>query len=242
MKKKSFIVHEKWIPMFLDAPAEDVGSIFKAMMRYTTTGDIGDVQPMHKAILSMMIEAYEEDTENYNAVCEKRRKAVEKRWADYHSKQENTDEYKCIQKNTNVYESIQTDTDKDMDMDMVLDKDMDLEKDKGLKREDANASKREVRHKYGLYENVLLSDSDMVKLKAEFPTDWEERIERLSEYIESKGVKYKNHLATIRAWARKNGDNKKKDNRPYGFRVIDDMDWGNDSNDIDGQWEDVAGR
>ena len=68
-------------------------------------------------------------------------------------------------------------------------------------------SKRETRHKYGEYQNVLLSDSDMEKLKTEFPTDWEERIERLSSYMESKGVSYKNHLATIRNWAR--SDSKK---------------------------------
>ena len=62
---------------------------------------------------------------------------------------------------------------------------------------------RETRHKYGEYSNVLLSDTDLAKLKAEFPTDWEERIERLSSYMESKGKTYKNHLATIRNWARK---------------------------------------
>ena len=60
-----------------------------------------------------------------------------------------------------------------------------------------------VRHKYGEYKNVLLSDEECIKLKEEFPDDWEKRIEELSEYIESKGAKYKSHLATIRAWARK---------------------------------------
>lgn len=64
------------------------------------------------------------------------------------------------------------------------------------------AQKKEPRHKYGEYQNVLLSDTDLAKLKAEFPTDWEERIERLSGYMESKGKTYKNHLATIRNWAR----------------------------------------
>lgn len=60
-----------------------------------------------------------------------------------------------------------------------------------------------ARHRYGLYENVLLTDEDYQKLVAEFPHDYSERIERLSEYIASTGKKYKNHLATIRAWARK---------------------------------------
>jgi Asp-tRNA(Asn)/Glu-tRNA(Gln) amidotransferase C subunit len=65
-----------------------------------------------------------------------------------------------------------------------------------------------TRHKYGMYKNVLLSDADMEKLKSEFP-DFEQRIERLSEYIASTGKSYKNHLATIRAWARKDVPQKK---------------------------------
>lgn len=68
---------------------------------------------------------------------------------------------------------------------------------------DRPSQKREPRHKYGEYKNVLLTDSDMQKLKEEFPNDWEERIERLSYYMESKGKTYKNHMATIRNWARK---------------------------------------
>ena len=59
-----------------------------------------------------------------------------------------------------------------------------------------------VKHKYGEYKNVLLTDEELEKLKEEFP-DWQVRIERLSEYIASTGKSYKSHLATIRSWARK---------------------------------------
>ncbi len=64
-------------------------------------------------------------------------------------------------------------------------------------------NKKPTRHKYGIYKNVLLTDEDMEKLKTEFSDDWQNRIERLSEYIASSGKTYKNHLATIRAWAKK---------------------------------------
>ena len=67
-----------------------------------------------------------------------------------------------------------------------------------------------TRHKYGLYENVLLTDEDFQKLQEEFPNDCFERIERLSEYIASTGKSYKSHLATIRAWARKDTVQKPK--------------------------------
>ena len=56
------------------------------------------------------------------------------------------------------------------------------------------------------YHNVKLTDEEFEKLKAEFP-DWQDRIERLSEYIAKVGDKYKNHLATIRSWARKDKQN-----------------------------------
>lgn len=60
-----------------------------------------------------------------------------------------------------------------------------------------------VRHKHGLYGLVLLTDEEFEKLRMEFPNDYSERIARLDEYIASSGKKYKNHLATIRSWARK---------------------------------------
>lgn len=64
-------------------------------------------------------------------------------------------------------------------------------------------SKRPVRHRYGQYQNVLLSDEEMEKLMNEYPNDYQQRIERLSEYMASTGKIYKNHLATIRSWARR---------------------------------------
>lgn len=77
------------------------------------------------------------------------------------------------------------------------------------KLEKNTIEKIETRHKFGEYSNVLLTDSDVQKLKTEFPTDWEERIERLSSYMASSGKSYKNHLATIRNWARRDRDGSK---------------------------------
>lgn len=70
-------------------------------------------------------------------------------------------------------------------------------------KESNKREKKEQRHRHGVYGNVLLSDTELRKLQQEFPTDFQERIERLSEYIASSGRSYKNHLATIRSWARR---------------------------------------
>ena len=53
---------------------------------------------------------------------------------------------------------------------------------------------------------IRLNDEEYEKLQEEFPYDYEERIERLSEYVASTGKSYKNYLATIRNWARKDAE------------------------------------
>lgn len=67
--------------------------------------------------------------------------------------------------------------------------------------------KKEARHAYGAYQNVLFTEGELSKLKSEFPGDYEQRIERLSEYMASTGKSYKNHLATLRVWARRECQN-----------------------------------
>ena len=77
----------------------------------------------------------------------------------------------------------------------------------------ANAAP-EKKGTYGCYGNVKLSDTDLSKLKAEFPADWQERIDRLSTYMDSSGKSYKNHLATIRTWARRDAEREAASHKP----------------------------
>lgn len=64
--------------------------------------------------------------------------------------------------------------------------------------------------KFGEYENVKLDDEQYLKLVNDFPQDYKSRIQNLDDYIQMHGDKYKDHLATIRAWARKEGYKKPK--------------------------------
>ena len=54
---------------------------------------------------------------------------------------------------------------------------------------------------FGRYKNVFLTDAELAELQAEFPTVWENYVEKLSAYMESTGKTYKSHAATIRRWA-----------------------------------------
>ena len=91
--------------------------------------------------------------------------------------------------------------DKEKDIDKELDNNNNILSDSD---ESAPAPKKSkpVKHKYGEYNNVLLTDEELDKLKAEY-IDWQDRIENLSSYVASTGKSYKSHYATIKNWARK---------------------------------------
>ena len=67
--------------------------------------------------------------------------------------------------------------------------------------------KKPSKHKYGEYNNVLLTDEELEKLKTEY-SDYQQKIENLSSYVASTGKSYKSHYATIRNWARKDASKK----------------------------------
>lgn len=87
-------------------------------------------------------------------------------------------------------------------------------------KEYAPLAKKPAKHRYGEYGNVLLTDDELAKLKAEFPNDWQSRIERLSEYMASTGKSYRNHLATIRNWARREKPKDRNHDKP-DFSIYD---------------------
>lgn len=64
-----------------------------------------------------------------------------------------------------------------------------------------------TRHKYGEYKNILLTDDELEKWKAETPNNWSDYIETMSGYVASTGRGYKNYLAALRNWKKR--DNKK---------------------------------
>lgn len=74
-----------------------------------------------------------------------------------------------------------------------------------------------TRHKHGEYQNVLLSDEELSKLNEEYGEDVVKiYIERVSSYMASKGATYKNFLATIRNWIKRDAERAKNNNVAMG--------------------------
>ena len=77
-------------------------------------------------------------------------------------------------------------------------KEKEKEKDKD---KDKDKDKKKIKHKYGNYNHVLLTDNEKEKLLNELDEyKFNLVIEKLDEYIEETGKKYKNHYLTIKRW------------------------------------------
>lgn len=71
-----------------------------------------------------------------------------------------------------------------------------------LDKQDKTKLEREIKERYGEFENVELTAEQVAELQRRF-ADWKERIERLSAYMASAGRQYKDHYATLLSWARR---------------------------------------
>lgn len=76
-----------------------------------------------------------------------------------------------------------------------------------LKKQNKTKQKKEKINKkeYGEFKNVKLTDEEYLKIQKTFPNDYAKRIQSLDDYIQSHGKKYKDFVATLRNWARKDG-------------------------------------
>jgi len=70
-------------------------------------------------------------------------------------------------------------------------------------RPDQTRPNQTKKKEYGEFSNVFLTDGEYEKLKTKFGNALPEKIENLSQGIESKGYKYNSHYATILNWDRR---------------------------------------
>ena len=185
MCRKSFIVYSEWIYNLSLLTDEQAGILFRALLAYSNETELPEMNPETKMCFSFMKAQIDRDNEKYEQVCAKRseagKKSAEKRWGT----QEDV---------TNVI-FVKDEITNDNYNDNVDVNENDTDNKKKVKE-------KPVKHKYGQYSHVMLSDEEMDKLKAEFPYNWQFWIDKVDSYCESHGTSYKNYLATIRNWSK----------------------------------------
>lgn len=95
------------------------------------------------------------------------------------------------------------------EIELEIEKELEIKIEREKKKKPTSKKSPLPRHKYGEYQNVLLTDDQLAKLKEEFP-DWEQRIENVSSYCEATGKKYNNYLTVIRNWAKRDKEKQQK--------------------------------
>lgn len=79
-----------------------------------------------------------------------------------------------------------------------------IKNEKNEKNPPKGGYKKPLKNTYGEFQNVQLTGAEYEKLEKYFgDLGTKSRIEKLSSYIASKGVKYKSHYATILSWERR---------------------------------------
>lgn len=163
---------------------QEVGRLFRSLLEYSETGETQELAGREAVAFDFISDDIDRAKKAYDEKCETNKSNGLKGGRPKNPKNR-----------TVILETQETQTEDKTKTERKY-------KEKNEGRVKAAKPPTPARHKYGQYGNVLLTDEELDKLKSEFP-DWEARIERLSEYMASKGTSYKNHLATIRAWARK---------------------------------------
>ena len=98
-------------------------------------------------------------------------------------------------------------------------------RDKNLDKRESGREKNTLTHAsgdnrvcfYGRYRNVRLTDQEMEILKSDYPADYLSMIEHMSEYMESKGKTYNNHLATMELWKKADMEKAKQKGNGYFY-------------------------
>ena len=72
---------------------------------------------------------------------------------------------------------------------------------------------RDPKKPFGKFNNVLLTDEEYLDFQARH-TDWQERIEKMSAYMQANNKQYKDHFATLELWAMKDKEKQKETAQP----------------------------
>lgn len=210
----NFLVRNEISEVISRLTDEQAGQIFKAMIEYNQTG----IEPNLDQVLSLVFvpirQSMDRSADAYKKMCEKNKLNAVKRWkkdvGDATACDRMPSDAKACLPNRNPNRNPNPNPKRNIDI-------TESTSDSSPPQIKADKSSH---HKYGEYDNVLLTDDQMDKLKTEYPFDYNKRIERLSEYMASTGKTYKNHLATIRSWAKKERQKQEKESKmnPRIFR------------------------
>lgn len=214
MAKRYFIVSYENEELLEDLSDTQISELFKALFRYAKSGEvIATEDKLLRCAFKIFRKSIDASNKKYDEICKRNaengakggrpKKETEepdgisetqnnpKNPVGFSETQTNPDEPKKANTNTSTSTNTNTNT-KQKQIDNTGDKSPEPPK-----------PEKEVNHKYGEYQHVQLTDKQYQKLIADYGEYWiAQYIQKLDEYIQMKGAKYKDHNLTIRNWLR----------------------------------------
>ena len=85
--KRSCVIYDSWGELFIKLPNETAGKLIKAISEYCFKGSADTDDPVVDAMFAMIKTKLDEDAEKYEEIKKKRKKAVQTRWENNKTKQ-----------------------------------------------------------------------------------------------------------------------------------------------------------
>ena len=224
--KESFVFFETWASALENLPDDLRLRVYDAIVKYGIHGIKTEFSGIEQMALSMIYNDIDAAKSKRKDKAEKNRENAMKRWNanECERMQSDTTAYNRIQSDANGCDRIRTDAndavDGDGDVNVDGNVDVDVEEKKfcfqqNQKKEielfenpvsvgSAKPIKRKVaqkeKHKWGNYQNVLLTDEEAERLKIDYGDDAVGIVENFSELKAMKGYKYKSDYLAIKKW------------------------------------------
>lgn len=232
-EKKSFVLYSDILQPIECMSDEQAGELFKAILRKVNNEDIGELSPMASMAYAFIAPKMDDNAEKWEEIKKSRSEAGRRGGLATQAKA------KTIKENDDCNEQEQASTEqsqangkqnqaKTSKRQAKLSKDQanqavnvnvnvnGLSNNKLLDNKDISPTKdkKVVKHKYGSFQNVLLTDSEVEQLNSRF-NNRQEKIEDLSYYLATHNVSYKSHYAAILSWDRSDKKKNTVTQQPY---------------------------
>ena len=203
MSKTSFVLYTEYYEYVQALTTEQKGLLFDAIMCYELDRDIPDLDPVTNMAFSFIKGQLIRDDERWAEISEKRAAAGRKGGSKQKANASFAKQTEAKQANADFAKhNVDENVDENVDVDEIKE---------SVERKTA----RETRHKYGQYNHVRLSDSEIKRLYDDYGEEKTlKAIRKLDEYIQQTGKKYKDHNLALRNWCFKAVDEDEERSRP----------------------------
>ena len=204
--KKSFLIYYDSIEAIESLSDADAGQLFKAVIAYAAERREPDPSLPCYTVCLFLKAQIRRDNEKYDEICRKRSEAgriggIQSGISRSRSKSKQIEANEADIDTESERASV-IEKEIDSDSDSVTESDTDIVSH--IEREIGRESPSAIpfgKAAFGRYRNVILSESERLRLKGEYKGADEDMIERLSEYLHDTGKHYGNHFAVLCHWA-----------------------------------------